>query len=491
MNRTPTGDHEHDMDTHVSANPQRMIEDAAGILGSLSAPEARLLMAATADIVVVIDRDLTVVDVGYADAALGIHAPATWVGRPFIECVTSESVDKARALVSGALGGQVLVGRQVNHPPADGSSPFAPDLAVTYRAASVNGGERFVLLGTDLRPITELQSRLLRAQLDTERDVRRLREVETRYRLLFHLADTPLVIVEADALEIVDANEAAGTLFGRQARKMVGLPLPALFARPDQTGVAAEVVRIAERGRGGTIEAEPGKGGASEGPVRLTVEPYRESGGNHLLVRGGADREPAPMGRDDPIRAAIAAMPDGVVVIDRGGYVIDANEAALDFVRLASIDRLVGRRADRWLGGTGVDMQVLTSALKERGSVRRFATVVRDELGGETAVDISAAHVTAGGEPVYGLVLREAMSVEPVSEDEAHGPGRFAELVGRVPLRDLVRDTADIIEKLCIEEALRQTENNRASAADMLGLSRQSLYMKLKRYGLEEGPRSN
>ena len=36
------------------------------------------------------------------------------------------------------------------------------------------------------------------------------------------------------------------------------------------------------------------------------------------------------------------------------------------------------------------------------------------------------------------------------------------------------------------EAALRLTDNNRASAADMLGLSRQSLYIKLKRYGISE-----
>ncbi|MGL4406058.1 MAG: helix-turn-helix domain-containing protein, partial [Notoacmeibacter sp.] len=62
----------------------------------------------------------------------------------------------------------------------------------------------------------------------------------------------------------------------------------------------------------------------------------------------------------------------------------------------------------------------------------------------------------------------------------------FAAMVGRVPLKDLIRDAADVIEKMCIEAALKQTNNNRASASDLLGLSRQSLYMKLKRYGLEE-----
>jgi DNA-binding protein Fis len=37
---------------------------------------------------------------------------------------------------------------------------------------------------------------------------------------------------------------------------------------------------------------------------------------------------------------------------------------------------------------------------------------------------------------------------------------------------------------LCIETALDMSNDNRASAALLLGLSRQSLYVKLRRYGL-------
>lgn len=42
----------------------------------------------------------------------------------------------------------------------------------------------------------------------------------------------------------------------------------------------------------------------------------------------------------------------------------------------------------------------------------------------------------------------------------------------------------DLVEKLCIEAALELSRNNRASAADLLGLSRQSLYSKLHRFGI-------
>ena len=477
------------MDQQVSSAPYRPLRNAASLLSSLSGVEASMLMAAASDIVIAVGDDGKVIDVGYSDPTLSAFAPERWIGQRFGQCVTPESETKADALVSGALGGRVLVGRQVNHPPLDPGSATrpAPDLAVTYRAASIGGG-RFMLLGSDMRTVTDLQSRLLRTQIGMDRDIRRLREIETRYRLLFRLADQPLLIVDASSQEIVDANDPAGELFERPARKLNGLTLPALFARPEQPALAAQIATIATKGKADRIK---GRIGRNEDLSAFIVEPYREAGGNQLLVRGSRNEDPVATTGRDTIQAVIASMPDGILVVDKSGYIIDANDATLDFVRLSSRDQLIGRRADRWIGGTNVDMQVLLSNLREDGAIRHFASIVRDELGGTTAIDVSASLAQISGEPVFGLVLREAIrsEPEPTETEQPYAPGHFAELVGRVSLRELVRDTADIIEKLCIEEALRQTDNNRASAADVLGLSRQSLYMKLKRYGLEEGPR--
>jgi DNA-binding NtrC family response regulator len=61
---------------------------------------------------------------------------------------------------------------------------------------------------------------------------------------------------------------------------------------------------------------------------------------------------------------------------------------------------------------------------------------------------------------------------------------QLTELIGRVALKDLVREATEVIERLSIEAALELTGDNRASAAEMLGLSRQSLYVKLRRYGI-------
>jgi DNA-binding NtrC family response regulator len=51
-------------------------------------------------------------------------------------------------------------------------------------------------------------------------------------------------------------------------------------------------------------------------------------------------------------------------------------------------------------------------------------------------------------------------------------------------LKAIVRETTDVIERMCIETALELTGDNRATAAEVLGLSRQSLYVKLRRFGL-------
>ena len=57
--------------------------------------------------------------------------------------------------------------------------------------------------------------------------------------------------------------------------------------------------------------------------------------------------------------------------------------------------------------------------------------------------------------------------------------------IGRTPLLDLVRATAATVERHCILAALELSDGNRTAAAEMLGLSRQSLYAKLNRYGFD------
>ena len=187
----------------------------------------------------------------------------------------------------------------------------------------------------------------------------------------------------------------------------------------------------------------------------------------------------------------IASAPDAFVVTDLDGRILTANHAFVELAQLATEAQVRGQSLERWLGRTGVDLNVLITNLRQRGAVRLFATVMRGEYGASADVEISGVAVTSGEQPCLGFTVRD-VSRRLVSEARTTGTGRemprsvgqMTELVGRVSLREIVRDTTDLIEQLCIEAALELTHDNRASAAEMLGLSRQSLYVKLRRFNL-------
>jgi transcriptional regulator PpsR len=132
-------------------------------------------------------------------------------------------------------------------------------------------------------------------------------------------------------------------------------------------------------------------------------------------------------------------------------------------------------------------MPVLLGRVRERGSMRLFRSVLHDVHGGSCAAEISAVAIPDSAQNCLAFSIRaidQRLESEPANGLLSRNVDQLSDLVGRVPLKDLVREATDMIERLCIEAALDLAGDNRASAADMLGLSRQSLYMKLRRHGL-------
>jgi transcriptional regulator PpsR len=180
--------------------------------------------------------------------------------------------------------------------------------------------------------------------------------------------------------------------------------------------------------------------------------------------------------------------PDGFVVTGPDGKILTANRAFLDMAQLATEEQARGESLERWLGRPGVDLGVLVANLRQHGSVRLFATTLRGEYGYITEVEISAVAVLNVEQPCLGFTIRNVgrrLATDTRSSRQLpKSVEQLTELIGRVSLKELVREATDVIERLCIEAALELTGDNRASAAEVLGLSRQSLYVKLRRYGL-------
>jgi len=130
-----------------------------------------------------------------------------------------------------------------------------------------------------------------------------------------------------------------------------------------------------------------------------------------------------------------------------------------------------------------VDCSVLIANIREHGKVRRFATVLRTSYDQIENVEIAAVQAAHRGETVYGFIIRSMSAALAATDAQnkalSQSDEQVASLVGHMPLKDIVRQTTELIETLCIETALDLTKGNRALAAQMLGLSRQSLYAKL------------
>jgi transcriptional regulator PpsR len=237
----------------------------------------------------------------------------------------------------------------------------------------------------------------------------------------------------------------------------------------------------------GGVEVEATRTGEK---MRVIPTLFRAAGERMLLCRltpidGNSLRD------DDHSRNLIALCEngsDGIVMTDGAGAVTSANEAFLNLVDAADGRSLRGRPISDFLARGNVDQKVLMEHAARVGSMRLYTTRAIGEYGGQRPVTISTTLLSDGHTPCYAFVFRDAqvseMTPSPGLTATEEDAKPLMELVGSATLKDIVAQTTDVVEKMCIETAIELTSNNRVAAADMLGLSRQSLYVKLRKYGL-------
>ena len=146
-------------------------------------------------------------------------------------------------------------------------------------------------------------------------------------------------------------------------------------------------------------------------------------------------------------------------------------------------------RSEIWLGRGSVDLKIVLSTVREFGSIKDYASSITSEDGGSPLdVRISAMQFNNGGLDLLAIGIHALPKNTTQELQQSDNLGKNAreltQLVGKVPLKQIVTETTDIIEKLCIVAALDITMSNRASAAELLGLSRQGLYIKMRRFGI-------
>lgn len=443
-------------------------------------------MAATlesmADVFLRIDGDDVVIEFSVSNPELPDLRRASWQGQRWLDTVTQEHRSKAceaiaRSRSKPGTAVRVDLDHQLNG--IDGALP------VSYRLVCEPSDGSLFAMGTDLRAISNLRQQLVNAQQAMEQDYWSTRQIENRYRRLFEMANDAFLVIDELSGRILEANPRASQLLAGDSQRLVGKTFPVGFAESSVADVTAAVAEARATGNSEiTTHLE-----VWDADVLMSVSFLRQGAESRYLIRVTTAQE-LPRSADEQWGELAEHAADAILLLDDSGVVMYANQTFLDWTQITNPDSILGRPADEWIGRSSVDITVLLNNLRQHPRIRLYASTLRSVFGTSSDVEISAARVETLHGDRFGLFIREVShrvtAEHPMTEQLPRSIEQITRRVGRVPLKELVRESTDVIEALCIEAALQLTKDNRASAAELLGLSRQSLYTKLRRYGIGE-----
>lgn len=445
------------------------------------------ILAAAADLTVMIAGDGTIQSLVLNERSSDLGKLDHWVGRSFRDFLTTESLPKFESLIERVRKG-TYAGRPVELNHRDNA---VWDFPIQYTLHEVSVPGTYLMIGRDLRPVAETQRQLVQAQIALERGYEAQREFDSRYRLLLATVTDAIVLVSLSDGRITDVNDHAADLLGSGRKELVGNVLATQFQGTRRGDLEASLTSAALSDGLVSLDLTVQRGGAE---VTLFPSVFRVGGDRVAIcriVRRAAEPQ-APSGALPRLLEALyAEATEAIVFTDAAGAIRSANDRFLAMIDAADLGEVKGRNIADFLSRGQVDFGVVSENTARSGHVRRYATEFVSDLGTRMPVELSAASLKDGAERQIAFVAREAGRIDagraptptPGATDSA-AQQNILDLVGSASLKEIVAETNDVIEKLCIETAIRLTNNNRVAAAEMLGLSRQSLYVKLRKYDL-------
>ena len=440
------------------------------------------IISSASDLSLVISEDATILSVLVNPEARLLGRLDHWEGRNVRDFLTPESVPKLESKLESFESSESAKAVELNH---QDSGVWEFPIRYTFHRITPEGA--LLMLGRDLRPIAEMQQQLVKAQIALERDYEAQREYDTRYRVLMDTSSEALVFVQVSNGRVTDLNGAAAKILGGAQNDIAGHAFAQEFEGRRRSEFLETLTNAAISDGSKAIKIQTRR---SRKRVTITPTMFRASGERLLLCKLELAESTEVVSDElgENLSALFQEGVDAIVFTDRDGAIRSANESFLNLADATHLTTVKGRSLGDYLARGTVDLKVLLENAARTGQMRMYATKLAGEYGAQVSVEISATYLDDRAHPSFVFVIRDASRVEAVRKpgvavgDDAMRS--IMELVGSASLKDIVSDTTDVVEKMCIETAIELTRNNRVAAADMLGLSRQSLYVKLRKYGL-------
>jgi len=459
------------------------------VLDSVDVNAAVTLVAYSADVVFVLDTNGIIQDVVNAEK-IGIEDSSSLINKKWMDTIAIDSHPKVHALLDTNTDAGAQKWRQINQLLPDGKS-----LPILFSTVHLPKQKSVLAIGRDLRSISALQQRLVEAQQEIERDYTRLHAIENRYSQLFNITDQAYLLIDSQTLRILEANKASGTLLG-DSKKLVGKTISDLFSKADQEVIqdyfADFKIGNLQQNRvvhllNSADEVEISSALLREGRQSVYLVSLNPLSINAAAINYGE--------QSALVLKAIEESSDAFVVTNLQGLILSSNKAFTQMTHSAQAEYVIGKSLEQWLGRSTIDLRIILNTLREHGVIKNYATTITSDDGSSPLeAEISGVDVRSHNPPAFAFSIRSiskrATQAGPTPSNIEKNARHLTELVGKVPLKEIVTETTDIIEKLCIISALELTMSNRASAAELLGLSRQGLYIKMRRFGIIENSAS-
>ena len=449
------------------------------------------IVATAADIALVLDQNGIIQDVLANPLNMTLGKFDHWKNRDVRDFLTIDSKPKVEKQLARLSSGEVdfVDGIEINH-----SDNGAWEFPVRYTLHKANDENLFLMLGRDMRPVAELQQRLVKAQMALEKDYESHRDYETRFRAVMEATRDAFILVDVTSGRITEANTSATELLGAESEALSGLLVAQEFISQSSSDLIAMLVD------GSTDrEDKPIIVGTKRLGSDIVVYPtlFRAGGTKTLLCRLET------VGSSEAVANELAGTllsmfrngADGIAITDPHGVIRSANESFLSICDIGQVSEVRGRSlADFFVRG-GVDLKVMMDNASRSGQMRNYSTRISTAFGSKVTVEISVTKLSAPIDNGFAFSIRDTSRLEVIRESGAaivsadgqpsnEAVENVVGLVGSAPLKEILAATTDVIEKMCIEAAISLTNNNRVAAAEMLGLSRQSLYVKLRKYDI-------
>ncbi len=443
------------------------------------------IIAAASDIAIVISAEGEILSVLINSNDDSFGNLAHWEGRQLREFLTSESIDKFDAAHINYLAGNELKRSiELNH-----SDNAVWQYPVRYTFHRFGSEDCALMLGRDLRPIAETQQQLVQAQIAIEQGYEARREFDARYRVMLAEVDDAVVFVDAASGRVDEANVRSADMLGLKLDALNGSNFAGLFsdrAGPDLTESLMTATLAEETRPILAVTARTNK------KVKIVPTLFRAGGQRVLMCRLSYDvvSESVQEATNTHAQWLFRDGCDAMLFAAEDGEILSANDSFIDLIGATRVGDVTGSNLGDVLARGQIDVGLMLGNTGKPGQMRVYATRLVNKLGAKVGVEVSITRISEAQDTIFGLILRDVNRLEPVrakQSEEARlstSGQRVVELVGSATLKEIVAETTDVVEKMCIETAVNLTRNNRVAAAEMLGLSRQSLYVKLRKYGL-------